>query len=384
VTAGKPQGICMPANADPAKTGCGKEGGPCCVSWRASRFVVTCDNGLACAPPSGFFYRSDAQLAKLSGANFAKGYTDPAVVGRCEKAGQCNKAYGPCGAKECPGVKLACPAGFYCASYADATVGDRCMPLPEIAGKAGYPCLPNNLPEAPVVKFPQWNAPRAPPFCKGEGNVCFTHVGPLNLRQRSFRDIFEPAIAKDTASRIWGTLCVNVKTPCGGVGQACCPGVPENVVTDKALPSYGTAWSGRPCDDTAAGEGAYCDGQWTALGGPLSGKCVANAKGCTEIGNTCCIRTTSDKAEVKIGGGEGAYVIVLMNETPLVSPCASLILVAATFVYSHTLHPTTPPPKRTQRFCTGGGKRVYCVFTDNKCRQCPRVAETLLDFFVCT
>ena len=72
-------------------------------------------------------------------------------------------------------------------------------------------------------------------------------------------------------------------------------------------------------------------GQWTALGGPLTGKCVANTKGCNDIGNKCCIHTTSDKAE---------------------------------------------------RYCKGGGQRVYCVFTDNTCRLCPPVASTVLDFFV--
>ena len=39
---------------------------------------------------------------------------------------------------------------------------------------------------------------------------------------------------------------------------------------------------------------------------------------------------------------------------------------------------------KAERHCSGGGKRVYCVFTDNTCRQCPAVASTLLDFFVCT
>ena len=41
---------------------------------------------------------------------------------------------------------LACPAGFYCANYADATVGARCLPLPPSAGKEGGPCMPSNYP----------------------------------------------------------------------------------------------------------------------------------------------------------------------------------------------------------------------------------------------
>ena len=43
-------------------------------------------------------------------------------------------------------------------------------------------------------------------------------------------------------------------------------------------------------------------------------------------------------------------------------------------------HAMRLPP---QRYCKGDGKRVYCVFTDNTCRLCPPVAQTLLDFFVC-
>ena len=40
-------------------------------------------------------------------------------------------------------------------------------------------------------------------------------------------------------------------------------------------------------------------GQWTALGGPLSGTCIANTKGCNDVGNKCCIRTDADKAQVR-------------------------------------------------------------------------------------
>jgi hypothetical protein len=44
-------------------------------------------------------------------------------------------------------------------------------------------------------------------------------------------------------------------------------------------------------------------------------------------------------------------------------------------------HPSPRPPI-PQRYCKGGGQRVYCVFTDNTCRVCPPVANTVLDFFV--
>lgn len=134
----------MPADA--RAPGCGKEGGPCCVASRANRFEVTCDKGLACVPPAGFYYRSAAQLERLRGANFGKGYADPSVVGACRRDAECNAPQGPCGADDCPGDPMACPAGFYCANYADATVGARCLPLPPSAGKEGGPCMPSNYP----------------------------------------------------------------------------------------------------------------------------------------------------------------------------------------------------------------------------------------------
>jgi hypothetical protein len=248
------------------------------------------------------------------------------VVGTCKKAAACNAAYSPCGKNECPGKPVACPSGFYCANYADATVGDRCMPLPETAGKTGGPCLPNNFKEAPVVNFPTSPKPYAPPFCSGKDDVCFAFAGYPTLRHRSFLNIFDPATTKDTASRIWGTRCIKVATPCGGVGQPCCPGVSAGLVTDKALPSFGTAWQGRPCDDTKTEEGAFCSGQWTALGGELTGQCVANTRGCNDIGNKCCVRTTADKSEVGrwgVGGVGGwgqrgcYWVLVRWMPSPL-------------------------------------------------------------------
>jgi hypothetical protein len=129
----------------PAAQGCGKEGGPCCVASRANRFEVTCAAGLTCVPPSAFNYRSTEQHSKLA-AEFGAAYKDPAIMGTCKRAPACNAAYGPCGADDCPGQGISCPNNFYCANAADATVGARCIPLPQDAGKAGGPCLPNNLP----------------------------------------------------------------------------------------------------------------------------------------------------------------------------------------------------------------------------------------------
>lgn len=185
------------------------------------------------------------------------------------------------------------------------------------------------------MSAPGLEQPVRPPYCPGKDDVCFTFAGYPTLRHRSFQSIFDAAASAKLPARIWGTRCVKVATPCGGVGQACCPGVGPAVITDKRLPSYGTKWEGRPCDDTQSADGAYCSGQWTALAGPLSGKCVANAKGCNDVGSKCCIRTAADKAE---------------------------------------------------RYCQAGagGKRAYCVFTDHTCRACPAVTETLLDFFICT
>ena len=129
--------------------------------------------------------------------------------------------------------------------------------------------LPSPPQNAQVVNFPApgTNGPRVPPFCKSKDDVCFTFAGQPTIRHRSFLNIFNPAKAKVTASRIWGTKCVSVKMPCGGVGQPCCPGVSIGLVTDKALPSYGTSWSGKPCDDTQSPDGAFCNG---ALGCPSS------------------------------------------------------------------------------------------------------------------
>lgn len=125
--------------------GCGKENGPCCVASRANRYQVTCDDGLTCISPTDFVYRSTGQHDKLA-ANFAKAYVDPSVMGKCVRKPKCNVALGPCGVEECPGLNPACPKGYYCANYADATVGSRCLPLPADAGKPGGPCLPNNFP----------------------------------------------------------------------------------------------------------------------------------------------------------------------------------------------------------------------------------------------
>ena len=101
---------------------------------------------------------------------------------------------------------------------------------------------------------------RAPPFCEGDDTVCFAFTGPPTLRVQSMLTVFDPANAKKKASRISGTRCVSVAKQCGGIGQPCCPGVSESFTTDKPLPSYGTAWRGRPCDDTKTDEGAYCNG----------------------------------------------------------------------------------------------------------------------------
>ena len=286
----------------PLPQGCGAEGGPCCVASRANRFEVTCDAGLTCIPPEGVPYRSNKQREGLAGAAFAKGYRDPRVVGACVKAPKCNAPYNPCGAEECPGSPMACPSGFYCANYADATVGARCVPLPATAGKAGGPCLPSNFPVragargvrgggalqssspdgrqpaappptprraapparaaqgAPTIASPGVSDPVRPPFCPGEGDVCFTFTGYPTLRHRSFASIFDAKASASSPSRIWGTRCVPVPASCGGPGEACCPGVSSAVVLDKPLPSSGQAWAGRPCDDTLTDEGAYCDG----------------------------------------------------------------------------------------------------------------------------
>ncbi|GBF96113.1 hypothetical protein Rsub_08989 [Raphidocelis subcapitata] len=328
---GPAMGMCMPHDAP---QGCGQEGGPCCVASRANRFEITCGEGLRCVAPEDFYYRSTAQHAKLA-ANFGGAYHDPKVMGVCKRNVECNKAFSPCGMNECPGTDINCPSGFYCANYADATVGDRCLPLPEDAGKSGGRCLPNNFPDAPINTMPGAQNARAPPYCLGADDVCFTFTGPPVLRSRSFLNVFDPSNVKKTASRIWGTKCITVPKVCGGVGQVCCPGASDAVTTDKPLPSYGKAWAGRPCDDTQTQEGAFCNGQWTALGGPLSGTCVANTAGCNDVGNKCCIRTTADKAE---------------------------------------------------RYCQAGpnGKRAYCLFTDNVCTECPKEANTLLDLFICT
>ncbi|KIZ06565.1 hypothetical protein MNEG_1388 [Monoraphidium neglectum] len=322
------KGLCLPIDPKP---GCGKEDGTCCLAWRANRYVVSCEGGLTCIPPAEFVYRSSAQHDLLA-ANFAAAYTNPKVLGTCKRKPKCGVPQGPCGVEEgC--ADAACPKGFYCANYADATVGSRCEPLPADAGKPGGFCLPNNFPAAPVLKLSGWPETRAPPYCPGKDDVCFAFAGPLTLRTNSYLTIFNPSLAKKSGSRIWLSQCVTVPKACGGIGQPCCPGVSVGVVTDKPLPSFNTSWQGRPCDDTSTPDGAYCNGQWTALGGPMYGQCVANTKGCNDIGNKCCIRTSADKSE---------------------------------------------------RYCKGGGKRVYCVFTDNTCRLCPRVTETLLDFFVCT
>jgi hypothetical protein len=217
---------------------------------------------------------------------------------------------------------------------------------------------------------------RAPPFCLGADDVCFTFTGPPVLRTRSFLNIFDPANVKKTASRIWGTQCVPVPKVCGGVGQPCCPGASDAVTTDKPLPSYGKAWAGRPCDDTQSPEGAYCNGQWTALGGALSGTCVANPAGCNDIGNKCCIRTTADKAEVGVAccqcfmGLRG-----LACRLPQPPACTEALI-------TPVRRTSRPPP---QRYCQAGpnGKRAYCLFTDNVCTECPREATTLLDLFIC-
>lgn len=323
------KGLCMPTKAP---KGCGTEDGPCCLSNQANLYVVTCDKGLTCIAPEAFPYRSYPQHALLL-EDFSKSYVDPKVMGACKKVAPCNSPLGPCGPSECPGVKMQCPKGYYCARPSDATVGDRCIKLTPRAGKPDGPCLPNNLPEAPIVELPGFGGPKAPPFCPGKDDVCFTFVGPQWLRVRSHANVFDYTKAKLYPSRIWGTQCVTVPKACGGVGQPCCPGVSDGLITDKPLPSFGKPWQGKPCDDVTTEDGSYCDGQWTALGGPLSGTCKANQKGCNDVGNKCCIRTSADKSE---------------------------------------------------RYCKGGGKRVYCVFTDNTCRLCPRVADTLLDFLVCT
>lgn len=106
---------------------------------------MTCDKGFTCIPAAGVWYRSTKQWESLHDAAFSKGYRDPKVVGSCKRVTTCNTPYNPCGDDECPGSAMACPSGFYCANYADATVGARCMPVPPTAGKAGGPCLPSNM-----------------------------------------------------------------------------------------------------------------------------------------------------------------------------------------------------------------------------------------------
>ena len=110
------------------------------------------------------------------------------------------------------------------------------------------------------MQLPGWDTPRAPPFCSSKNDVCFAFAGPLTLRTNSYKTIFDPATAKKSGSRIWLSKCVTTPKVCGGVGQPCCPGASVGVITDKALPSFGKPWQGRPCDDTQTPDGAYCNG----------------------------------------------------------------------------------------------------------------------------
>lgn len=124
--------------------GCGSEGAACCLSTNPNGYMSgTCSSGLTCIPgPTPFGSRE--QYDKIT-TGLAAAARDSSVTGACKKATVCNTEFNPCG-KTAGCGSAACPSGFYCANNADSGVGDVCLPLPANAGKAGGPCLPNNLP----------------------------------------------------------------------------------------------------------------------------------------------------------------------------------------------------------------------------------------------
>uniref|UniRef100_A0A383WHI1 Granulins domain-containing protein n=1 Tax=Tetradesmus obliquus TaxID=3088 RepID=A0A383WHI1_TETOB len=306
------QSACLPkaaaaAAASSSPKGCGAEGGPCCISTSSNGGPqASCSSGLSCMPPSSG-WGSKAQLEALSGG-FAAAVGDPAVMGTCRKftVNDCGKAFMPCGKDiaaagvTCPGSPAACPSGFYCAAKFDAGVGERCIPLPKNAGSEGAPCLPNNLPAAPVVKFS--GKELAPAFCRGTA-VCFS----ATAGDTTGFTHGQPAQAKSLASRISGTRCINVPSDCGSApGKPCCPSG-FGVVTDKPLPSTGTAWANSPCSGGASKYGMWCEGSYVAFGGQPMGTCRANPE-CGGDKQPCCKYSKPEMAGVACPnlGGPGA------------------------------------------------------------------------------
>ncbi|KAF6253487.1 hypothetical protein COO60DRAFT_416992 [Scenedesmus sp. NREL 46B-D3] len=302
------QSLCLPkATAGRPLKGCGGEGGPCCISTTTNGTPkASCSSGLMCLPPSSG-WGSKAQFKALS-SGFAAAAGSTSVMGTCRKltAGDCGKAYMPCGRDiaaagvTCPGSPAACPSGFYCAAEFDAGVGERCTPLPKNAGSAGAPCLPNNLPNAPVVEFS--GKQLAPAFCSGTA-VCFSAtVGDTTGFTHN-----QPGQAKRLASRITGTRCIAVPSDCGSApGKPCCPSG-FGAVTDKPLPSAGTQWANSPCSSTATKHGMWCEGSYVPFAGQGVGVCRANPE-CGGDKQPCCKYSRPAMAGVSCPnlGGPGA------------------------------------------------------------------------------
>lgn len=111
---------------------------------------------------------------------------------------------------------------------------------------------------APVVDPKKTGKKTAPPFCTGSA-ICFTSLA--GDTTGFTHDM--PERAKSLAARITGTKCLEVPADCGQDGKSCCPS-DFKAITDKPLPSYGTAWAGSPCNDKLDKNGAYCIGAWLA------------------------------------------------------------------------------------------------------------------------
>eukprot|EP00775_Hariotina_reticulata_P006371 gene6371-6603_t len=220
----------------------------------------SCSTGLLCIPSSSSPTGSQAQLRKLTAAG-PSAAGDTAVAGTCRKftAAECGQPFMPCGRDaaaagvSCPKGPVACVDNYYCAADYDAVVGERCLPLPANAGKAGGPCLPNNFPKAPIVDLKKNGQKVAPAFCPGTATCFMSVVGD----KRGFTHT-QPDLAKTLASRISGTVCLDVPADCGSApGKPCCPS-DFGAVTDKPLPSYGTNWAGNACSNETSKYGMFC------------------------------------------------------------------------------------------------------------------------------
>lgn len=291
--------MCLPEKPQ----GCGTEGGPCCLGQNVNGFLTaSCGAGLSCVT-GALPWASKAMFDKLSSSG-GGALKSAAVVGTCQRftAQQCGKAYMPCGKDiaaagvACPGNPASCPSGFYCASVIDAGVGERCLPIPKNAGQPGGPCLPNNLPNAPLVDPKKTGKNIAPPFCPGSA-VCFTQT----LGDRTGLTFDQPDKAKSLASRLTGTLCVTIPADCGKrAGAPCCPS-DYGAVTDKPLPGYEAGWGGFPCDATKDKYGLYCSGNYAWLSGEPLGKCAANVA-CGSAGQPCCSYSRPDMGGLSCPG----------------------------------------------------------------------------------